>query len=50
MMCLSIQEHEIQFIQDVIFERLAELGVVDTGTHKGKKVFRLTSFGSHFIH
>lgn len=43
-------EHEIQFIQDVIFERLAELGVVDTGTHKGKKVFRLTSFGSHFIH
>ena len=41
---------EKQFIRQVIMERLAELGVVDTGTHQGKTLFCLTSFGSHFIH
>lgn len=41
---------EKKFVQAVVMERLAELGVVDTGTHKGKKVFSLSTFGTHFIH
>lgn len=43
-------DHDQRFIQAVVLERLAELGVVDTGVHKGKKVFCLTPYGSHFIH
>lgn len=41
---------EKQFIQTVIMERLAELGVVATGFHQGQPYFCLTPFGSHFIH
>lgn len=41
---------EREFIQAVIMERLAELGVVNTGLYQGKPCFCLTSFGSHFIH
>lgn len=41
---------EKEFIQAVILERLAELGIVNLGMHKGKSVFCLTAFGSHFIH
>lgn len=43
-------DQEKQFIQAVVLERLSELGVVNTGNHKGKMVFCLTPFGSHFIH
>lgn len=43
-------ENEKQFIRAVVLERLAQLGVVDTGIHKGKEVFCLTPFGSQFIH
>jgi hypothetical protein len=41
--------HEKQFIQSVIMERLAELGIVDTGLYQGEPCFCLTSFGNRFI-
>jgi predicted transcriptional regulator len=46
----SYTDHEKQFIQSVIMERLAELGVVATGYIQGKPCFCLTSFGNRFIH
>lgn len=42
--------HEKQFIQTVILERFAELGLVETGFYQDKPCFCLTSFGNHFIH
>lgn len=42
-------DYEKQFIQAVLIERLAELGVVETGLFEGKPCFCLTTFGSHFI-
>ena len=45
----SYTNHEKQFIQTVIMERLAELGVVNTGLYQGKPCFCLTSFGNRFI-
>lgn len=41
---------EKHFIETVIMRRLAELGVVNTGSHQGKACFCLTAFGHHFIH
>ncbi len=41
---------EKQFIQVVILERLAELGVVETGLFHGRPCFCLTPFSNHFIH
>lgn len=43
-------DHEKLFIQTVITERLAELGMIDTGTYQGKLCFCLTPFGNHVIH
>lgn len=42
--------HEKQFIQNVIMERLAELGIVETGSYKDKPCFCLTPFGHHVVH
>ena len=41
---------EKQFIQAVIMERLAELGITAIGLFQGIPCFCLTSFGSRFIH
>jgi predicted transcriptional regulator len=41
---------ELDFVRSVIMERLFELGIVSTGTHKGKECFCLTPYGSQFIH
>jgi hypothetical protein len=40
---------EEQFIQAVIMERLAELGIVQTGSFQSHPCFCLTSFGQHYI-
>lgn len=42
-------DQEKQFIQEVVLERLAELGIVETGIHKGHLCFCVTPFGHHFI-
>lgn len=42
-------EIEKRFVQTVIMERLAEMGVVATGSHLGNSCFCLTSFGGQFI-
>jgi hypothetical protein len=43
-------DQEKRFIQTVVMERLAELGVVSTGLHQSKPCFCLTSFGHSFVH
>lgn len=43
-------DQEKQFIQNFIMERLAELGMVETGLFKDKLCFCLTPFGYHMIH
>lgn len=42
-------DQETQFVYAVIMERLAELGVVETGLYQGEPCFRLTSFGHHCV-
>jgi hypothetical protein len=42
-------QDEKHFVEAVIMERLAELGVVETGLCRGKPCFYLTPFGHHFI-
>lgn len=46
----TYSHREKQFIQSVIMERLAELGIVETGSYKGKPCFCLTPFGNHIVH
>lgn len=41
---------EKDFVQSVIMDRLAELGIVSTGFYEGRPCFCLTTFGSQFIH
>jgi len=40
---------ELEFVQTVIMERLFELGIVTTGTHKDKPCFSLTHYGAQYI-
>ncbi|MFI0435188.1 MAG: hypothetical protein ACH350_05610 [Parachlamydiaceae bacterium] len=43
-------ENEKQFTQAVIMERLAQLGMVETGIAEGMSCFCLTPFGYHIVH
>lgn len=43
-------DYEKLFIETVIHERLAELGMIETGTYENKRCFCLTPFGNHAIH
>lgn len=45
----SYTEAEILFIKRIIFEWLAEIGIVATGTCEGKDCFTVTPFGSLFF-
>ncbi len=36
---------ELAFAEQTIFERLYQIGIVDIGTHAGRKCFRVTPFG-----
>lgn len=46
----SYTDQEKKFIQAVIMERLAELGMIETGSYQDKPCFRLTPFGHHIVH
>lgn len=43
-------EEEQEFIRAIIMERFLELGIVDTGTYKGKPCFSVTPFGRIALH
>ncbi|MGK0183201.1 MAG: putative transcriptional regulator [Halioglobus sp.] len=38
-------DDEKEFIKATLFERLFQVGIVETGTHKGKDCFHVTKFG-----
>ncbi|HSX14179.1 MAG TPA: hypothetical protein VLE96_07165 [Chlamydiales bacterium] len=42
-------DSDIQFIQRIVFEWLAEIGIVATGTCDGRDCFSVTEFGSLFF-
>lgn len=46
----SYAQNEIDFVKEVITQRLFQLGIVSTGMHQGKVCFCLTQYGYHFIH
>lgn len=45
----TYEQDELDFVKLVIMERLYELGLVSTGTHKGKACFCLTPYGAQHI-